>query len=126
MKKVLWFQLVFFVLLLGIWVHAQSASPSASPAAAVVSAPPSAPSGLAGWIQTQGGLVAAVGVIVTCLNILFSMLAQLFAKLSLAEPVWMQKVGSFLLKVVQWVGSNTPTPAAQVQAALDQQKGTPS
>lgn len=55
-------------------------------------------------------LIAQVVLVIGCLNILLSAIQQIFAKLSQAEPDWLQKVSTVILKVVQYVGSNTPTP----------------
>jgi hypothetical protein len=123
MKQVLKIFVVLFIMVVSVHVLAQSGTPSPAPSAgAVIQAPAPVTSGLASWVHNQGGLIAAVGVIVACLNIVFSTLAQLFAKLSMAEPVVLQTIGNVLLKATQYISSNTPTPAPQVQAALDKNK----
>lgn len=101
---------------------AQAPTPAPSVAGAVVISAPAAGSGLSGWVKAQGGILAAVSAAVLCLNIIFSTLTSIFAKLSMAEPAWMQAVGNVLLVVVKFVSSNTATPAPMVQAALDKEK----
>lgn len=118
--------LVFLCAGFSLLAHAQS--PSAAPVASstpAVSAPvTTAPSGLAGWVSTQGGLIAAVTLIATCLNMVFATLTTIFSKLSMAEPKWMQVVGGIAYKIVQILSANTSTPAPIVQAAIAKQSTT--
>jgi hypothetical protein len=119
--KVVLALLLLILLEIPLMCYGQAASPAPG---AVASVAVQAPHGISAWISSQGGLVAAVGVIVACLNIIMSALVQLFAKLAVAEPAWMQTVGSILLKISQYVTGNTPTPAPIVQAQLDAQKAS--
>lgn len=102
---------VFTLLAVSSLSLSQTATPAPS-VAPVISAPASpAPTGLASWIKGTGGLFAAVGVVLGVINIALSALTQIFAKLSIAEPVWMQNLGTWLLKLLQWFSANTTTPA---------------
>lgn len=110
---------VFMLVALG--GAAQSPAPTVAPTVAA-SAPAS--TGLATWIKTQGGLVAAVGVVMACLNLILSSLATICSKLQLAEPAWMNAAGKFVGTIVAWFSANIPTPAPQVQAALTANSST--
>lgn len=61
--------------------------------------------------------IGTIGAIVICLNIILSAVQQVFTKLSLKEPGWLQSTSSFMLKVVQYMGSNPPNPPAPPPAA---------
>ena len=91
------------VILFSIYGIAQSVAPASPP-----------PSGISAWIQSQGGFIASVTLVIGLLNILLSFLAQVFAKLSAAEPAWLQSLGSVLLSLTQWLSANTPTPKDSV------------
>lgn len=101
---------------------AQAPTPAPSVAGAVVISVPASGGGLAGWVKAQGGILAAVSAAVICLNVIFSTLTSIFAKLSMAEPVWMQSIGNVLLVLMKFVSANNATPAPMVQAALDKEK----
>jgi hypothetical protein len=67
---------------------------------------------MSAWITSVGGFVAAVLLVVGCLNVVLSAVQQVLAKLSVQEPGWLTTVSTALLKVAQWLGSNPPTPSS--------------
>lgn len=95
-----------------VFAQVVDASPVASPVAAAAAqtiqaaqrVPVVAPQ--AQQVLVGGGLIAMIVLIVSCLNIILSAVQQIFAKLSKAEPGWLQSVSSVVLAVAKYLGSN--------------------
>lgn len=78
------------------------------------------------WVQAHGvsGILAGVALGAAIFNIVMSALAQIFTALGKQEPVWMQTLGAYGLKVTQWLSANTPTPTAPAASASVQNKSS--
>ncbi len=59
-------------------------------------------------IQSHGGVVLLVAIAI--FNIVMSAIAQIFGALHQKPPGWVQTVGTWGLRISQWLSGNTPTP----------------
>lgn len=63
------------------------------------------------FLAGHGGIVASVLLVVGILNVVLSAAQQILVKLAIAEPSWITTVSNVLLKIVQYLSANTPSPA---------------
>lgn len=77
--------------------------------------------GLPGFFQAHGGVIAVVIMILVIYNAVMAALAKIFEALGKQEPEWMQKAGAIGLTLTQWLSANTPSPGtvqeSQIQPA---------
>lgn len=66
--------------------------------------------GLPGFFQAHGGVIAVVIMVLVIYNALMAAFAKIFEALGKQEPEWMQKAGAIGLTLTQWLSANTPTP----------------
>lgn len=111
-KLSLLISMVLMVLGMSTYVLAQSA-PVAQPAPAASVAPAPAASVAAPAAASPVGLAGIVVAIVAGLNVLLSGVQTVFGALAQSEPGWLQTIGSIVLTVSQWLGSNVNVQAKQ-------------
>lgn len=66
---------------------------------------------MSAFISSHGGVVATALVALACYNVVMSAIAQICAKLSIAEPSILQKAAAIGLQVANWLSANTQTPS---------------
>lgn len=74
-------------------------------------------SGLPGFFQAHGGVVAVVLMVLVIYNVVMAAIAKIFETIGKQEPEWMQKAGAIGLKAAQWLSANTPTPPSPPKAS---------
>lgn len=72
--------------------------------------------GLPGFFQAHGGIVACVVMILVIYNAIMAALAKIFEALGKQEPQWMQTASAWGLKITQYMSANTPTPPTPPKA----------
>lgn len=67
---------------------------------------------MSAFLAGHGGLVVTVLLVLGVINVVLSAAQQILVKLAVAEPSWLTSVSNVLLKIVQYLSANTPSPTA--------------
>lgn len=67
---------------------------------------------MSAFLASHGGLIATILLVLGIINTLLSAAQTILVKLAVAEPGWLTSLSNVLLKVVQYLSANTPSPTA--------------
>lgn len=69
---------------------------------------------MSAFLAAHGGLIATILLVIGIINTVLSAAQTILVKLAIKEPSWVTTISNVLLKVVQYLSANTPSPAPTV------------